>query len=173
MDKPKSRKQVPSSLICLSASVLACAIGFGQPISLSAAEAVPPAPAMAPSPENIDFFDSSSFDKELADCLAKKPSEAIVMPSGPFGPNQIPSRLEKWLSAISDGGGAVKLKKEVASAPPTRGVLADLIDLSVKKVEASERAEMYGKADGYDAILTYNGNDVTSVRFVKRPAGNP
>ena len=129
-------------------------------------------PVRAQSPDDVTFFDSISFDKELADQLQKQPSQAQVVPSAPFSPNQIPVRLEKWISVVSKAGGTVKLQK-LASGPASRGILADLVDLSIKAHDESELTEMYAVAKSYNVIVSYNGSDVVAVRFVKRPDPQP
>lgn len=128
--------------------------------------------APAEPEEELAFFDSSSFDKSLTDELAKNPPHALVVPSGPFSPNQIPPRLERWISAVSKTGGSVKLQRERTGAP-TRGFLSDTVELAVKAHKDSELDAMYAHVKNYDAILSFNGNDVTAVRFIKRAAAAP
>jgi len=122
--------------------------------------------------EDVTFFDSVSFDRELADQLAHRPDQSIVVPSAPFSPNQIPVRLEKWMSEVSKSGGTVKLQK-VAGGEASRGILADLVDLSVRAHDDSELSEMYAVAKTYDIVVSYTGNDVISVRFIKRAGVTP
>jgi len=122
--------------------------------------------------EGLTFFDSVAFDKDLADTLAKAPDQALIVPSGPFSPNQLPPRIEKWLSVVAKSGDSVKLKKEVPG-PATRGMLSDVVELSVKSRQDAETEAMYKVAHSYNALVTFNGNDVTGIRFIKRPAETP
>lgn len=135
-------------------------------------EAAAPAAAASATAEELTFFDSLAFDKDLADTLAKQPSGALVVPSGPFSPNALPPRLEKWLSVVSKSGGSVRLKK-VSSEPPSRGILSDVVELSVKSHQDAELSAMYAAAKSYDVLVTFNGNDVTGIQFNKRPAAAP
>ena len=121
----------------------------------------------ATSDDDITFFDSLAFDEDLSHTLAKQPGKTLVVPSGPFSPNQLPPRIEKWLSVVSKSGGSVKLKK-VSSDPPSRGILSDMVELSVKSHQDAETSAMYAAAKSYDAIVTFNGNDVTGIQFIKR-----
>ena len=124
--------------------------------------------------KEITFFDSVAFDKTLADTLAKAPDQALIVPSGPFSPNSLPPRLEKWLGVVAKSGGSVKLKKELPNeGPATRGVLSDVVELSVKSRQDAEIEAMYTAAKSYNALVTFNGNDVIAIRFIKRPAETP
>jgi hypothetical protein len=142
---------------------------FASRMVLAADAAVPPAAAAAVDDDGLTFFDSVAFDEDLSHTLAKQPNTALVVPSGPFSPNQLPTRLEKWLSVIAKSGGSVKLKK-VSADPPSRGFLSDMVELSVKSHQDAELSAMYAAVKSYDAIVTFNGNDVTGVQFIKRPA---
>lgn len=137
----------------------------------SAATPVAQDSSTANSDDDLTFFDSSAFDTSLADELAKHPDQAVIVPSGPFGPNQIPPRLEKWLAEVSKTGGSVKLKRETAG-PPTRGILSDVVDMSVKSHEEAQLSAMYAHAHDYNVLIIYDGNDVKSVHFIKRPTAN-
>jgi hypothetical protein len=135
---------------------------------------LPAAPAAAADTnEELTFFDSLAFDKSLADTLAKQPDQAVIVPSGPFSPNQLPPRLEKWLSVVSKTGGSVKLKKESNTEVATRGVLSDVVELSVKARQDAELEAIYTHAKAYNVLVTFNGNDVTAIQFIKRPTDTP
>jgi hypothetical protein len=160
-----------------AASDIAPQVDDGAVVQIAAQGEVssPPADAVStPSPaedaaavEELTFFDSYSFDKDLSDQLKLEPVSAVVLPSGPFTPNQIPPRLEKWLSAVAKSGGKVKLKKDAGA--PTRGFLSDMVDLKIKADDASELAALYATAQKYDVIVSYSGSNVTSIHFSKRP----
>ncbi len=152
----------------------ACVALFLGPAAMAAEpEAAAPAAAeSAVTAEELTFFDSLAFDKDLSSTLGKQPSGAMVVPSGPFSPNALPPRLEKWLSVVLKSGGSVKLKK-VSSEPPARGILSDVIELSVKSHQDAEQNAMYAAAKAYDVLVTFNSNDVTGIQFNKRPAAAP
>jgi len=117
--------------------------------------------------EGLTFFDSVSFDQSLSSELSKKPEATMVLPSGPFSPNQIPVRLEKWLAVVSKNGGSVKLKRDNGGVP-TRGILSDVVELTVKTNAEAEQNALYSNAKNYDVTVFFKGNEVTSVRFVRK-----
>lgn len=126
--------------------------------------------------QELTFFDSSIFDDRLSDSLRKSPNEVVVVPAERFGLNQIPPRMQQWLSAVSASGGAVDAVP--ASTADFRGLPTGLVGLAKELYEVARDAirekRTYGPASGYDATLVYDDETgiVTRVSFVRSASGN-
>jgi len=151
----------------LRTALICGAMTFGTSAIADLAFAQDAAATAAAEDEGLTFFDSVSFDQSLSTELSKKPEATLVLPSGPFSPNQIPGRLEKWLAVVSKNGGSVKLKRDTGGVP-TRGILSDVVDLAVKTNTEAEQNALYTDAKNYDVTVFFKDNEVTSVRFVRK-----
>lgn len=117
------------------------------------------APAANPIKEQsveIVFLDSIAFDSDVSDSMWEQNREIVIKPSSPFTLNEIPARMEKWLSVIKESGGSVKAKE----LPPKtqlamRGIIGALIDIVVAIFGAVQEQAVYGAAKYYDATLEY------------------
>ena len=74
-------------------------------------------PQLQAKPE-ITFIDIQKFDSELTSSLStiKKPVEVNFY--NPITPNEIPPRLEKWLSLVDKSGGKVNVASPVGEPAP-------------------------------------------------------
>ena len=74
-------------------------------------------PQLQASPK-ITFIDTQKFDNELSSSLStiKKPVEVNFY--NPITPNEIPPRLEKWLSMVDKSGGKVNISSPVGEPAP-------------------------------------------------------
>ncbi len=116
-------------------------------------------PAASPIKElsvEVVFLDSIAFDSDVSASMWEQNREIVIMPSSPFTLNEIPPRMEKWLSVIKESGGQVKAKE----LPPKtqlamRGIVGALIDIVVAIFGAVQEQAMYGAAKYYDATLEY------------------
>ncbi len=55
-----------------------------------------------------NFFDSTTFDQSLSRAMNNKQAEIEVSVLTPFSSNNIPSRVDAWLTVIKEKGGNVK-----------------------------------------------------------------
>jgi hypothetical protein len=104
----------------------------------------------------IVFLDSVAFDSDVSESMWEQNREIVILPSSPFTLNEIPPRMEKWLSVIKESGGQVKAKE----LPPKtqlamRGIIGALIDIVVAIFGAVKEQALYGAAKYYDATLEY------------------
>jgi hypothetical protein len=75
--------------------------------------------ASSPIPkQNITFIDSSKFDQEMASSLSSDESIVNVTFYNPVSPNQIPSRVEKWLSEVDSTGGKITITQPAGELAP-------------------------------------------------------
>lgn len=112
------------------------------------ATAVPPAAAT-----RIDFLDTMSFDQDLSNALTAQPPEVRVVPLAPVNLNAMPERLDKWLSAIRQSGGAVRAQ---AAKGNGRGILGAGIDVVVALFDLGRERVLYAPAAAYDATIQYD-----------------
>jgi hypothetical protein len=120
----------------------------------------------------LTFFDSTVFDKELSKAMKAREGAIEVAPIVKFSPNEVPARMGKWFYTIDQHGG--KLETEETSTK-TRGLLGagtgiDLIITAGKKIHDWIQ---YKPARDYNATLYYNA-DVGLVEKVvfTRKAGS-
>ncbi len=146
------------------------------PIVPVVATAVEAAPAAPPAPVDVVFFDADVFDTQLSDAMAKQGVVTVKTIDG-VTLNEMPKRLNTWLSAIQDRGGKVTVMTPPAvneSAGKTRGlegIVFDVFTFVVQKVYSHyHEAHLYGPADGYDATLvTMPGSSrLQEIRFTRK-----
>jgi hypothetical protein len=136
-----------------------------------------PATEAPPPKQKLNFVDISEFDRELASSLNAQYDSVDVAFYNKVEPNNVPVRLQKWLSAVERNGGVVKVNPppgEVAPKDPFAllGLLGSLVNAFRMLAEYSkERA--FDASKGRDAVLSLERNAsgevvVSSVRFVKR-----
>jgi len=114
----------------------------------------------------INLFDSEKFDVNLGHSLSSQLPEVEVTVTAPFTTNDIPERLDKWLSAVSKNGGDVNV---VAMKPKTRGlfVVVDVIKLALGIYDGAKNLARLNTTSNYDAKLFYQPKDgvVTKIVF--------
>ena len=122
-------------------------------------------------PTQVEYFNSTSFDKKLSAVMRnKEPAIQLTFPT-PFTTNEIPERIDKWLTVVEDYGGTV----EVVPEEVERGLLSSLIATLVRRVfEKIKEKRLYGPAKNYDATVYYETRTgvVTRIIFSKK-GSNP
>ena len=94
----------------------------------------------------IEFFDSVAFDTDLSQAMRAESSPIKVIVLVPFSLNEIPERMEQWLSRIKTSGGTVKAKA-IPEAALTRGIIGALLDVIVAVFDYIAKEAMYGPAE--------------------------
>ena len=132
-----------------------------------------PQPTFTTSPtgavtERLAFFDSDAFDTSLAGALGSNPNQLEVTFPGNTQINQMPPRLNAWLTQVQKSNGSVVAKDP---ANPNRGFLglgmiADVIDLISWYRERSQRQAQLATADNYNATLLYDSKSGTLKNIV-------
>ena len=119
----------------------------------------------------IQFFDSGSFDRKLSFTLAKNTPEATVIFAAPVSLNNIPERLDQWFSHVEEDGGTVTLEMEPGTDETARGVVSEALSLLVGVYEMVADKIIYGPVADYNAIVYYRGDTgtLTRVVFVYKP----
>jgi hypothetical protein len=88
--------------------VLAAAVVFSGCSNLTQLQAKP----------EITFIDTQKFDSELSSSLSSINKPVEVNFYNPITPNEIPPRLEKWLSMVDKSGGKINISSPVGEPAP-------------------------------------------------------
>lgn len=83
----------------MAALTLAGLIVFSSPQSLA-----------QPTPEPIRFIDLSKFDSDLERALKGSNQSITVMFYEKTSPNNMPNRLQKWVTAVEKSGGKIDVE---------------------------------------------------------------
>lgn len=117
----------------------------------------------AQAEKEIDFIDSSVFDNQLSSAMLKATQEITVFPVAGMTVNEIPERLNKWLSAVSNYGGDIRVEPRSRSM----GLLMEMAESLFKMVQEEMT---YRQAGQYDAVIYYREDDgkIEKVLFTRR-----
>lgn len=122
-------------------------------------------------PAELSYLDQDYFDQALATFMKEERSEITLSFSKKFSTEQVPERLDKWLSAVAGAGGSVQLKPN----PDLKGAKLTLLDMIYATYTLYETVQanlMYQPAGNYNAALIYTpdarGTIVEKVVFSHR-----
>ena len=93
---------------------LALFVAFATMVSISGCQNLPHAQAKP----NITFIDTNKFDNDLSASLVAIKNPVEVDFYTPITPNEIPPRLEKWLSMVDKTGGKINIASPVGEPAP-------------------------------------------------------
>lgn len=126
----------------------------------------------------IEFFDSQTFDRKVSRELAKNPRRTVIAVNDQIPLSQLPARLDNWLSAVDNDGGAVEIKPEASAedgAPKTRSILAvaSIAFSAISKIGDLIKESVYDPAKNYDATIYYKTTDtgtrvINSIVFTRK-----
>lgn len=116
----------------------------------------------------LEFFDSGSFDKKLSKALRDDLEVVSVEFPAPTSVNTIPERLDKWLAAVEKDEGKVELKPDPDHAD--RGILSEVLSLTVKVFKFGKKKRTYSPAEDYDTTVYYlpGSGTITRVDFKRK-----
>ena len=124
----------------------------------------------------LNFIDLGKFDRELAVSLKDIDESVGVSFYEKVSPNQVPERLQKWISAVERSGGSVKIETP-PNEPTARNPLSILSLLgsaySAIKSQITPQPESFlSSTKGRNAVISLergaNGELlVEKIRFVK------
>ncbi len=120
-------------------------------------------PTKSPS-SYLKYIDTNQFDQQLSQSMQQDEPEIEIETLSPFSSNNIPERLNNWLSMITQNGG--KVKTEPAEGERVLGTIK-LIFNSIYNLGK------YEPAAKYDAKLIYRRNEsgaamIEKVIFINR-----
>lgn len=126
----------------------------------------------------IEFLDSQTFDRKVSRELAKNPRRTVVAVNDQIPLSQLPARLDNWLSAVDNDGGAVEVKAESSvddKGPKTRSMLAvaSIAFSAISKIGDYLKESIYDPAKNYDATIYYKTTDsgtriISSIVFTRK-----
>jgi len=110
----------------------------------------------------LEYFNSAAFDESLSQAMTQSDAEIEVAVLAPFSSNNIPLRVDNWLTAIKENGGDIYTK-------PVNGerdmVAAALALYSVYRL-IKEKLR-YVPAKKYHATLIYRQSENNDVLIEK------
>ena len=101
----------------------------------------------------LEYIDSTVFDKSLSNAMNQTDAKIEVSVLTPFSSNNVPDRLDEWLTVIKENGGKVNIEP----AEGERNVVG--IALALYSVyQLIEKQLRYLPAKNYHATLLYRRN---------------
>lgn len=139
---------------------------------LSACAPQNPAAGTAPQ-KDVQFMDTTGFDYRLSASLEAKQEQVDVTFPAVITLNNIPERMDKWLSKVEKFGGKVEIQAE---PEPGRGLITEIFSIFIKAFEAAEERLIYAPAKDYNVLVSYKATTgiITKMAFVRKaPAAAP
>jgi len=116
-----------------------------------------PTDTAAATPAALPFLDLPRFDTALAAALHSPEPQVVVTFYQQVSPNQLPQRLQKWLTAIEQSGGALEVAPPPGDLVPRNPVmLLSLVSglwTSVKAWGEIKESHVLQAAAGHQATL--------------------
>jgi hypothetical protein len=153
--------------VCVSLALASCAATV--PIS-SAVE-------NTPTGAKISFLDIPKFDRDLSVSLQEKNKTVEVAFYDKVSPNNVPDRLQKWISVVEADGGKVLVEpppNELVSRSPMAAIsLVGTLISSIKGFSKFNSDRVYEAAKGRDTVIGLERNNkgevvIHSIKFVRR-----
>jgi hypothetical protein len=134
-------------------------------------------PAGSANPESkLSFVDISKFDRELSASLSSEIKEIDVLFYEKVSPNKIPERLQKWISAVENSGGKVRIDTP-PNEPKPRSIMTVLGLLgtaysAIKDLSPLQSEVLFIPAKGRNAVISLGRGPtgellVDKVQFIK------
>lgn len=154
-------------LIFLSAVLSACAANV--PLTSSVDRTVTGA--------RLSFVDIAKFDRDLSGALKEKSASVEVAFFDKVSPNNVPERLQKWISVIDSSGGKVLVEpppNELVSRSPMAALsLVGTMISTAKSLAKFNSERIYDTAKGRDAVISLERNSngqvvIKNIKFLNR-----
>ncbi|MDO9631659.1 MAG: hypothetical protein Q7I92_07165 [Humidesulfovibrio sp.] len=122
--------------------------------------------------KEVQFMDTTGFDYKLSASLEAGQESVDVLFPAVITLNNIPERMDKWLSKVEKFGGKVEIK---ADPEPGRGIITEIFSLFIKVFEAAEEKLIYAPAKGYNVLISYRAKTgiITKMAFVRKTEAAP
>jgi hypothetical protein len=135
---------------------------------LTACNPIIPVDRADPAPrDDIDFIDLDTFDASISSNMRKRTELlAVNFPNQPVSINEIPSRLQRWLSAVHKYGGGITVETEDGL------VRKDLLTVVGVMVSGYQLAKQYLPvltSQRYKAVIVLENSDgrFSRVEFIR------
>ena len=126
--------------------------------------------------EKLSFVDIPTFDRDLSASL-KAPYDAVeVAFYEKVKPNNMPEKLQRWVSSVERDGGKVKVEPPPNELIPKNplGVLSLLgtLNSSLKYLSQYQNDKLFDASKGRDAVITLERNAsgevvISKIQFIK------
>lgn len=124
----------------------------------------------------LNFLDISKFDNDLSNTLQNRNTLVEVAFFEKVSPNNLPDRLQKWISVVEVNGGKVLVdpppNELVARSPfAALSLLGSLIS-SIKGLAKFNSEKIYETAKGRDVVISLERNSsgevvIKTIKFIK------
>ena len=130
-----------------------------------------------PTGAKISFLDISKFDRDLSGSLQEKNASVEVAFFEKVSPNNVPERLQKWISVVEADGGKVLVEPPpnelIARSPMAALSLVGTLITSIKGFAKFNSERVYESAKGRDAVISLERNNkgevvINAIKFIKR-----
>ena len=130
-----------------------------------------------PTGAKLSFLDISKFDRDLSGSLQDKNALVEVAFYDKVSPNNVPDRLQKWISVVEADGGKVLVEPPpnelIARSPMAALSLVGTLITSIKGFAKFNSERIYESAKGRDAVITLERNNkgevvINAIKFIKR-----
>ena len=130
-----------------------------------------------PTGARLSFLDISKFDRDLSGSLQDKNASVEVAFYDKVSPNNVPDRLQKWISVVEADGGKVLVEPPpnelIARSPMAALSLVGTLITSIKGFAKFNSERIYESAKGRDAVITLERNNkgevvINAIKFIKR-----
>jgi len=112
-----------------------------------------PPPKMG-EPITLEYLDSGYFENKLSTAMSQELAEIEVRFLSPISTNDIPDRLDAWLTVIGETGGQV----QTTSLDGSRNMISDLMLTLYSVYQELKKQHRYEPAQYYNARLLYRRN---------------
>lgn len=114
---------------------------------------------------DIDFIDLDLFDISLTENMRQQSNLVTVsFPSQPTSVNQLPGRLQRWLSAVHVHGGGVSVETKEGYIEKDLGTV---VALMVSAYKLAVKAVPVVMSKNYKAIIVTDAGAVDRIEFVR------
>jgi hypothetical protein len=129
-----------------------------------------------PTGAKLSVLDISKFDRYLSESLQDKNASFEVAFYDRVSPNNVPDRLQKWISVVGADGGEVLVEHTanelVARSPFAAVSFIRTLITSIKSFTQFNSEKIYESSNGRDAVISIEKNSkgevvVSSIKFVK------
>ncbi len=130
----------------------------------------PQNPAAGTQPQKeVQFLDTTGFDYKLSASLEAKQEQVDVLFPAVITLNNIPERMDKWLSRVEKFGGKVEIQAEPEAG---RGLITEIFSLFIKAFEVAEEKLIYAPVKDYNVLVSYKARTgiITKMAFVRKTA---
>ena len=130
-----------------------------------------------PTGAKLSFLDISKFDRDLSGSLQDKNASVEVAFYDRVSPNNVPDRLQKWISVIEADGGKILVEpppnESITRSPIAALSLVGTLITSIKAFAKFNSERIYETAKGRDAVISLERNSkgevvINAIKFVKR-----